>query len=674
MSLKQPIDLKQPRKNSDVQWLVAETPQSLFSEKQKLALLGAIPDNKFLKAETLKAQKEASARKLQTGEKESKADPVMIDWRDKKGNYISQVNDQGHCGSDVSFATVALIEAMAHIELKVELDLSEADCHFSSLHGLNCKGWWPNKALDDAQKRGICDEMNFPYFSAFPDNNPFAPAKDDVNCKISGPPDTTSTRSRTSISNWTTAVFISDRKKHLANIGPMIACFDVYDDFFSYSSGVYHHIYGEKKGMHCVLVIGYSDIEQCWICKNSWGPAWGDGGFFKIKYGECNINNEGTSGTNANPFYGCSGVFRSSNGFQSMGLVSASKLAIGKNLDGRLEVFCRNGGQIWHAWQTAPNNGWSGWTILNATFNHFIGDPVVTSNADGRLEVFCIDEYNKIRHCWQIAPNAGWSDWNILGVYDGQFSGKPAVALNNDGRLEVFVVGIAQRLYHISQVAPNSYWGSWSMVKYNPLINYPKAVGSPAVAKNRDGCLEIFYRNNSGQMVHGKQITPGGAYGMYNFLINYYNLFSTDPYTNNPVVAKNLDGRLEVFCVNIYGQLAHIWQTSVNGTWNNVWAQIYISPPYLIPLWGNISVCNNRDGRIEFVADSNNQIIHTRQQMVNDSTQWDHVEIFDGWGRNPVIASNEDGRLEVFATCNFPNSPFNTIGHTWQLTPNGTWN
>ena len=93
MSLKQPIDLKQPRKNSDVQWLVAETPQSLFSEKQKLALLGAIPDNKFLKAETLKAQKEASARKLQTGEKESKADPVMIDWRDKKGNYISSRRD-----------------------------------------------------------------------------------------------------------------------------------------------------------------------------------------------------------------------------------------------------------------------------------------------------------------------------------------------------------------------------------------------------------------------------------------------------------------------------------------------------------------------------------------------------------------------------------------------------
>jgi hypothetical protein len=30
-----------------------------------------------------------------------------------------------------------------------------------------------------------------------------------------------------------------------------------------------------------------------------------------------------------------------------------------------LEIFARGGdGAVWHNWQTAPNNGWSGWYSL----------------------------------------------------------------------------------------------------------------------------------------------------------------------------------------------------------------------------------------------------------------------------------------------------------------------
>ena len=33
--------------------------------------------------------------------------------------------------------------------------------------------------------------------------------------------------------------------------------------------------------------------------------------------------------------------------------------------DGRLEVFARGtDNALWHIWQTAPNNGWSGWASL----------------------------------------------------------------------------------------------------------------------------------------------------------------------------------------------------------------------------------------------------------------------------------------------------------------------
>jgi Papain family cysteine protease len=49
---------------------------------------------------------------------------------------------------------------------------------------------------------------------------------------------------------------------------------------------VYVHTFGQHRGGHCVLVIGYDGEFMCWICKNSWGPHWGEGGFFRIAYGQ----------------------------------------------------------------------------------------------------------------------------------------------------------------------------------------------------------------------------------------------------------------------------------------------------------------------------------------------------------------------------------------------------
>ncbi|MBN1466937.1 T9SS type A sorting domain-containing protein, partial [candidate division KSB1 bacterium] len=83
---------------------------------------------------------------------------------------------------------------------------------------------------------------------------------------------------------------------------PLAANYVVYDDFFSYSTGVYEHAWGEVAGGHVILIIGWDDERECWICKNSWGMNWGEtadfkpykagaqnGGYFRIKWGECEI-------------------------------------------------------------------------------------------------------------------------------------------------------------------------------------------------------------------------------------------------------------------------------------------------------------------------------------------------------------------------------------------------
>jgi hypothetical protein len=83
------------------------------------------------------------------------------------------------------------------------------------------------------------------------------------------------------------------------------------------------------------------------------------------------------------------------------------------NADGRLEVFVRGTDDaLWHNWQTAPTNGWSGWASLGGVIS---SEPEVAANADGRLEVFVRGTDNALWHNWQTAPNNGWSGWASLG-------------------------------------------------------------------------------------------------------------------------------------------------------------------------------------------------------------------------------------------------------------------
>lgn len=277
-------DLQDKLKSSKARWTAKQTPQSKFSLAQKKALLGVIPNQTFLNM--VKQQGEAiqapSAAPL----------PSTVDWRQRNGkNNVTPVKDQLNCGSCVSFGTVGLMESMALIECNfATLDLSEADLHFCSSHGANCNGWYPSDALESAKTRGVCSEACFPYASAFTAGTP--------HCSTS--PDRNNHLVKITSSDW--FILDSSKKRHLAEKGPLTACFDVYDDFYSYGSGIYHHVSGDYQGGHCILVIGYSNADKCWICKNSWGTGWGDGGYFRIAYGECNID------SSLQPHHSASGI------------------------------------------------------------------------------------------------------------------------------------------------------------------------------------------------------------------------------------------------------------------------------------------------------------------------------------------------------------------------------
>ena len=86
---------------------------------------------------------------------------------------------------------------------------------------------------------------------------------------------------------------VRDMKLEIMNYGPLSASFRVYRDFYAYTGGVYTHTYGEAMGNHSVRVIGWGVLRgvQYWICANSWGDKWGEGGYFRINMLTCEISN-----------------------------------------------------------------------------------------------------------------------------------------------------------------------------------------------------------------------------------------------------------------------------------------------------------------------------------------------------------------------------------------------
>jgi len=81
--------------------------------------------------------------------------------------------------------------------------------------------------------------------------------------------------------------------------GPVQTGFTVYQDFFSYKSGVYKQTSSKKAGGHAVEIVGWNTDShgEYWIIKNSWGAGWGLEGYFQIYTDQAGISDYAVAGT-----------------------------------------------------------------------------------------------------------------------------------------------------------------------------------------------------------------------------------------------------------------------------------------------------------------------------------------------------------------------------------------
>ena len=206
--------------------------------------------------------------------------PNSLDWRQNGGNWLTPVKNQANCGSCWDFSAVAQVESwwkITQVNPDTNLDLSEQFILACGEAG-SCGGGSTEGALTFISETGVPLEKCLPYQAndAVPCENACEDWQDHT---VSIPGWGYVTLEEADVQNIKQAVY-----RH-----PVSASYTVYEDFYSYVGGVYEHVWGEAQGGHAILIVGWDDEEQSWICKNSWGPAWGESGYFRIKWGDSGI-------------------------------------------------------------------------------------------------------------------------------------------------------------------------------------------------------------------------------------------------------------------------------------------------------------------------------------------------------------------------------------------------
>jgi len=207
--------------------------------------------------------------------------PDSVDW--EASGKVTDVKDQGQCGSCWAFSTTGSTESAYAIENNVApISLSEqelVDC--SQAQGnQGCSGGLMDQGFEFIiANGGLCTENDYPYT-----------AVDDTCTK-------TKCKSAVTITAFTDVPANNeDALQAAAAQQPISVAVDA-ESWQFYSGGVYSSSCGTSLD-HGVLLVGYgtADGKAFWKVKNSWGPTWGEKGYIRLsrgtgsgKPGQCGI-------------------------------------------------------------------------------------------------------------------------------------------------------------------------------------------------------------------------------------------------------------------------------------------------------------------------------------------------------------------------------------------------
>lgn len=205
--------------------------------------------------------------------------PAEVDWR-QVPNRVTEVKDQGQCGSCWAFASTGALEGQEKAQLLGAsanaslVELSEQNLVDCVKADAGCGGGLMSDAFDYIKAEGgIEDERSYPYEARTRECR-FNKAKSvmfDAGHAMLPPGDEQAL------------------KKAVATFGPVAVAIDASSLWFSfYRHGVYvNRLCKNKENQldHGVLVVGYGTDPKkgdYWLVKNSWGKRWGEKGYIRM--------------------------------------------------------------------------------------------------------------------------------------------------------------------------------------------------------------------------------------------------------------------------------------------------------------------------------------------------------------------------------------------------------
>ena len=212
---------------------------------------------------------------------------------------ITNILNQEQCGSCWAFgATESLSDRMCiATNGAIDVQLSPQSLVSCDIEGnFGCGGGIPHLAWDYMELAGVLSLECYPYTSGKGE-------KGQCSHTCTGSGNATVYKAKVLSTHGYADEHIQTA---IMTDGPVEGTMEVYQDFMSYSSGVYKHTTGSLLGGHAIKIIGWghdatSNLDY-WIINNSWGPTWGMKGVFWIVRGEdnCGIDHGAVAGL-ANP-------------------------------------------------------------------------------------------------------------------------------------------------------------------------------------------------------------------------------------------------------------------------------------------------------------------------------------------------------------------------------------
>lgn len=206
--------------------------------------------------------------------------PESFDWREQ--GAVTAVKNQGTCGSCWAFATIANIEGAHYVETKELLSLSEQELVDCDDVDQGCNGGLPSNALKYLEDHGLGEEAESDYSYQGRDGKCAAEKSSE----------------KVFVKSWK-IVDGSDEDQLAAALikhGPLAIGINA-TPMQWYMGGIanpFNFICNPKALDHGVTIVGFGveGEKKYWIIKNSWGPHWGEKGYYRIirGKGKCGLN------------------------------------------------------------------------------------------------------------------------------------------------------------------------------------------------------------------------------------------------------------------------------------------------------------------------------------------------------------------------------------------------